>query len=446
MNWLSVQDLEKRYTPRSLSWNAIAYEIERLKSNKSSVIANKLEELQSQMPDDIQPKLTRDGKIELYLRETAVDKFMALANLQTNQWLTTQDLMRGHYNIPSSLLWLVITNKLKELQPKIPNDIQPKLTSHGKTELCLRKTAVDKFIELANLQTCDWLNARDLCDHHTFLYKFSQKVIANKLEELKNQIPDDIQPKLTSNGKTELCLRKTAVNKFIELANIQTLDWLLPHEVVHNTNIASSAVAARLKELQAQMPNDIQPKLTHDGKTELCLRRTAVDKFLKLANIQTDKWLTAHDLKHERHRIPSPFSWDIIASKLKELQPKMPNYIKMKNTHNNTEELCLHSSQVATFRAHLLQQIDTDEFATDVTDDQMDAIATRLATQNIADTNADNVLLEELEKASKSNNNTRQRKKSVFDKGASVISTITDVNTAKQATIHTTTKPHTADK
>jgi len=418
-------------------------------------INNILQKYKSQMPNDIQPKLTNNGIMELCLRETAIDKLLEMANIKTNDWLSAKDLSDGH--IIYDILWKlppadIITAKLKELQPQMPNDIQPKLTENAKTELCLRNTAIKTFTELANIQTGEWWSAKDIPSSYLMIFDTWKKpgidALAIKLKEFQSQMPNDIQPKLTPAGKTELCLRNTAIEKFMNMANIKTRHWLSALDLGYEVPVTTTVIANKLQELQSQMPNDIQLKLTPVGTNKLCLRETAFNKFTELSNIKTGEWLTAWDLKQGSYNIPSSFSIDVIADKLKELQPKMPNDIQMKITDTGTEKLCLRESSVSVFKNHLFNSrsgINKNDVTAYITDDQMDEIASRLATQQIATSKADDIIIAELERAAKSTKASK-RKKSVFAQGASVVSVANEVNNTRQKITRTKNKQKTTEK
>ena len=345
-----------KYPPKTSEWQS-AFDLATDKtfpSSSFSVITKKLKELQSEMPDFIQIRKPQNSQASICLHKNAREVFMEKSGMityspKTNRWKNAEDLSKDE-TFPSDDIGL-IAKKLKELQSEMPDFIQIRKSKSGYKSLCLNKEGRREFIKRAGFvyyppKTSEWQSASELAKDATFPMT-TRTSISSRLEELQHKMPDFIQMRRLMFGNPRLCLHRDGRKEFLERTGMRSLykttEWLSAVDLAKENNLNYRSVSAKLTELQSEMPNYIEMRKPKHGTASLCLHRDGLAEFLNksgLAHCQpkTEKWKSASEIAKTTH-----ISHYVIAQKLIELQPKMPEFIQMRTTtQNGTNSLCLH--------------------------------------------------------------------------------------------------------
>ena len=335
------------------------------------IIVAKLEELKDKMPDKIQKRIA-GTRTSLCLHISAIDEFANQINLErkvissekTSDWLSATELRYFIEGNPNKMRG-IITSKLIELQNEMPNEIQYKSLANGNKTLCLHVKAIDSFIEKAGfakrLDTADkgeWLGPSDLGHYFSGKKHKLIKIIAKKLAELHDIMPDKIQLKKSANGKISYRLHISAIDEFAKLAELKrrnpekyekkTDDWLAPIELMNYFYGTTNEISDKLYALRHKLQGKIEYRISANGKTSLCLHNSAIDEFAQLSKMQkrgnclkTNDWLSATEIAklvygdENQNRV-------IIGQKLIVLQREMPDRIQVRKPKTGKSILCLH--------------------------------------------------------------------------------------------------------
>ena len=207
--------------------------------------------------------------------------------------------------------------------------------------------------EFVDKKTSEWQSAIDLRKDETFPMG-NKENIDNLLKKFQSKMPKFIQPKLSSNGQTSLCLHRDGRELFLEKAGIikyppKTSEWQSVEDLrtdksfpMWNTQI----ITMTLTRFQNEMPGFIQKrKSVKGGLPGLCLHRDGRDLFLRKAIIEeyppkTAEWQSATDLKKDK-TFPMGDN-QTIAMKLAQFQSEMPEFIQKRKPTDGTPSLCLH--------------------------------------------------------------------------------------------------------
>lgn len=274
-------------------------------NNSHQTIKKYLEKFQPAMPEFIQIRTSKNNTSSLCLHRGGREKFCQMAGLgnippKTDEWLSPYELAKDA-DFPVATPKTIL-QKLQELQPEMPDMIQPR-KSFSKSCLCLLKSGCEKFCQLAGwtenipLKTDEWQSAVDLINDATFP-RTSFTIINQKLQELQPLMPEFIQ-KRKSGSVTPLCLHRDGREKFCQMAGWESIppktdEWQSARDLRKDRTfpITQDTIILRyLEQFQPQMPEFIQ-KRKSGPKTPLCLHRDGREKFLELIERDKQKSMT----------------------------------------------------------------------------------------------------------------------------------------------------------
>lgn len=261
-------------------------------SKSFKVIAKKLQELQSEMPDLIQMRRPRSGNPNLQLHKDSIELFMEKSGLikypsKTSRWQSASDLATDELFPLTS--YAFISQKLKELQPQMPDLIQIRKSQSGVLLLCLHKDGRKEFLKRTGFgfyppQTSEWQTAGELAEDNTFSMA-TESSIVKRLEELQSKMPELIQIRQPKKGKAKICLHRDGREEFLKRTGMHSLpktnEWMSAVDLENYAHLNYRAVARCLAELQPQMPDFIQMRKPKNGTASLCLHKDKVEGFIK---------------------------------------------------------------------------------------------------------------------------------------------------------------------
>ena len=324
-------------------------------------IKRKLQELQYEMPEFIQIRLSENHQKGLCLHRDGRQMFLEKIGFQdypqkTQDWQSAYNLAKDRsFPINESDS---IKVKLQELQPEMPEFIQIRKPKTGVACLCLHRDSRQLFLKKIgfkeySIKTEDWQSSHDLAKDPSFPMGNIDN-IKRKLEELQPEMPEFIQiRKSKTGGRNALFLHRNGREVFLKKTGIRfsvqkTEDWQNALDLSadktfpFNTTIT---ISKKLKELQPEMPEFIQIRKPKKGADCLCLHRDGRQMFLEKIGFQdyppkTKEWLSAHDLSADK-TFPM-VQLTNISKKLQKLQPEMPEFIQIRISINHQKGLCLH--------------------------------------------------------------------------------------------------------
>ena len=159
--------------------------------------------------------------------------------------------------------------------------------------------------------------------------------------------PEFVDFDLITDSTTLIELNRNAEERIAnETIEEKTEEWLSASELGRDKTFPinkTDVINNKLQELQPEMPNFIQ-KHKSGRHIALCLHRDARYMFLEKAGItnyppKTEEWLSVKDLIRDQ-TFPMNNAHNI-KSKMEELQPEMPDFIKMQKSQT-APCLCLH--------------------------------------------------------------------------------------------------------
>ncbi len=203
-----------------------------------------LKSLQSVMPDNIQLCKSNAGAAALCLHISAIDEFVKRAGLtrynaipeKTSEWLATQNLKSYIVGCNNK-----VSDKLKELQAVMPENIQLRQPKGKAATLCLHISAIDEFTKRAGVtrrntipeKTSEWLTAMDLNSYIVGRYA----KVSDKLKELQVVMPGKIQLCKPNTGAAALCLHISAIDEFTKRAGLTRRG---------DVNVSKSSIVAKV--------------------------------------------------------------------------------------------------------------------------------------------------------------------------------------------------------
>ncbi len=324
-------------------------------------IDNLLKKFQSKMSKFIQTRLSSNGQASLCLHRDGRELFLEKAGIikyppKTSEWQSVEDL-RIDKSFP---MWntQIITMTLTRFQNEMPGFIQKrKSVKGGLPGLCLHHDGRDLFLRKAFIEeyppkTAEWQSSTDLKKDKTFPMGDNQ-TIAIKLAQFQSEMPEFIQKRKPTDGTPSLCLHRDGRELFLEKNQIgkyppKTVEWQSANDLRKDKTFPMNydkEIIKYLKELQNEMPEFIQARLSKNGKRIICLHRDGRELFIKKAIVEeyppkTDEWQSANDLGKD-NSFPIA-SINLIDKKLKELQSEMPDFIQKRKPNGGSTGLCLH--------------------------------------------------------------------------------------------------------
>lgn len=367
LNRIDTERAKEENIPESTEEWLIIAELSKIFIGGSEKIRKLMTQAQHKMPDEIQLRKLKSGKIALCLNSGAIDKFAKLSGLtlqgkflpKTEDWLNSDDLVRDYFT-PNKQK---IAQLLREAQKIMPEYVQERQSKSGHLTLCIHNSAIDKFAEFSKFnrrtsfppKTEEWLSFNDL----TKLIIGHRPKISTLLKEFRNTMPNDIQMRQPKSGSPALYIHKDAVNKFAKLSGLQLIgaygvktdEWLSSNDLIKIFMGGLHKILDSLRQLQISMPDVIQVRQYPGGVTALCLHRSAINKFAKETGLilktylleKTDEWLSAQELNKYIIGIPKNF-----LKLMQKLQNIMPDDIQIRKSRAG-ETLCLHRNAIQKF-------------------------------------------------------------------------------------------------
>ena len=267
------------------------------------IISIKMAELQSEMPEFIQPRKPKSGPATLCLHRDGREMFIEKAGIvavlpKTKEWQSVTDLYDDTtFPITNRKL---IAEKLTELQSEMPEFIQTRKPTKGPATLCLHKNGRDRFLKLVNYdyvpsKTNEWQAASELLLDKTFPISTGQLYtqISTLMDKLQSENPEYIQRRRSQNGTVRLCLRRDARDWFLkklgyDCVPAKTDEWQSVKELLDDESFPISGyrlsknVSEKLVELQSKIPEYIQYRKPTKGANRLCLHKNGREMFLKM--------------------------------------------------------------------------------------------------------------------------------------------------------------------
>lgn len=340
--------------------------------NDAALIGKKLKDLQPLMKDFIKylEVANSNGIKRLCLHRDAKEEFADRAGFdltKTDAWLSAKDLATDS-DFPG--FPVAINNKLKLLQPEMPDVIQIRKTKAHRSVLCLHRDARDKFLQKARStflpKNDGWQSADDLLFDPTFPLN-TLTTINKKLVKFSDEMPNFIQVQGLKIGGRDFCLHRDGREEFLRKIGYydqfifpeKTEEWLSSSQLAKDPDFPNNDVSEinnKLQELQSDMSDFIQKRYLVNSKQCIwCLHRDKKDEFAKNAGFniskdKTDEWLSAADLIREK--VFKTGSTTAIIQKMKLLQPEMPDFIQMRKLKNNNKSRsvwCVHRDGVDRF-------------------------------------------------------------------------------------------------
>ncbi len=261
-------------------------------SEDTGLIARKLKELQSVMPDGIQIRKSKSGQKSLCLYKESRREFLKRAGFiyntpKTKEWQSVSELAKDE-TFPMSTD-TSINNRLEELQHKMPDFIQMRKPVFGKPRLCLHRNGRKEFLERTGMhslyKTTEWLSAVDLAKENNLTYRS----VSAKLTELQHEMPNYIEMRKPKHGTANLCLHRDGLAEFLKKSGLtqyqpKTEEWLSINEIAKATHTSHYIIAQTMIELQSQKPDFVKMRvITLNGVRCMCLHKDGYKEFLNLA-------------------------------------------------------------------------------------------------------------------------------------------------------------------
>jgi len=201
---------------------------------KVKTIIEKLQELQSKMPEYIQMRKPKYGPPCLCLHGRGREEFLKKLGSRakefpkkTEEWQSAVDLANDE-TFPMSEI-RTIRGKLQEMQSAMSKYIKMRKPAIGHTCLCLHREGRQSFLEKVGLKarefpqkTEEWQSATDLGRDKTFPMS-EMKTIRSKLQELQSKMPEYIQMRKPVVGQACLCLHKDGREEFLRMVKQKSL-------------------------------------------------------------------------------------------------------------------------------------------------------------------------------------------------------------------------------
>lgn len=325
---------------------------QKIMSGTSRQIETALKAWQTENPTEVCER-THKKKTVLYLRNDSeiIERFRR-ANETPKQnrddWLSVATLMQqgvvtGTYK--------KIVAALEDWQKTHPDDVFKKQRGDKYTFYLRNDSEVTKQFSEA-LNQVGWLSAKYMANNKVVSGR--QKQINAALEEWQKNHPNDIYKKSRKNGFV-LYLRNDAevIKRFsvaVSAANVarsssvkETGEWLSANDLEYEyIDAGYTAISEKLLILQYKMPDSIKRQETSRGQ-RLCLKRSAMESFCRLARLQvitmkTESWLSITELQDKKY---SSDTHEKIRGILNLNKNYKPEYIQVKRQSGGKKELCL---------------------------------------------------------------------------------------------------------
>ena len=201
---------------------------------KVKTIIEKLQELQSKMPEYIQMRKPKYGPPCLCLHGRGREEFLKKLGFRakefpkkTEEWQSAVDLANDE-TFPMSEM-RTIRGKLQEMQSAMSKYIKMRKPTVGHVCLCLHREGRQLFLEKVGLKarefpqkTEEWRSATDLGRDKAFPMS-EIRTIRSKLQELQSKMPEYIQMRKPVVGQACLCLHKDGREEFLRMVKQQSL-------------------------------------------------------------------------------------------------------------------------------------------------------------------------------------------------------------------------------
>jgi len=276
---------------------------------------------------------------------------------KTSEWQSGIDL-RNDKTFPMGDT-MTINEKLRQAQKEMPEYIQLRKPASGQPALCLRRDGRDMFLKKIGYKyfppkTSAWKSANELAKDKNFPMQDNVS-IGEKMKKLQNEMPDYIQVRRPSSGLECLCLRRDAIDMFLEKIGYvyyppKTSQWQSAFDLQNDETfpmLNKTIINKKLQELQTEMPGYIQVRKPSVGKVGLCLHKKGREMFLERVGYKsyppkTDEWQSATDLQKDKS-FPMTGT-NIINKKLAEFKNEMLEYIQVRRPVRGQSGLCLHKN------------------------------------------------------------------------------------------------------
>ena len=280
-----------------------------------SRINNNLLKLRNEMPDFIQTQKFKIGGYDFCLHRDGREEFLQKIGYyeqftipeKTEEWMSASELANDP-DFPRNDSG-IISKKLQELQPKMSEFIQTRLSespiTHQKSKvLCLRRDKKEEFAKEAHFdrykelfKTDEWLSVADLI-RGNFFKTNSSVAISQKMKLLQPEMSDVIQKRIPQKMRAILCLRRDGVEKFYQKA-INTFlplkeGWLSTSDLAFNPDFPIndvSVIEKKLRKFRTEIPDLIKMQELKIGVLDLCLHQDGLEKLLELLRREKTKSL-----------------------------------------------------------------------------------------------------------------------------------------------------------
>lgn len=366
--WLTVGELCKKFNCSPVN----------LLSVVQNILSNMLEEINPQMifairNDDTVIDAFRE-KIDLMSAQTTIPiapvpvttSTVSAANekvFNAKDWISVSGLIKNKLAHGTAAK---ISSTLKEWQETNPDDVLQKIF-RGSEILYLRNdpSVIEHFNKKLNTKERKrrtkpiledgWLSIAVLFKKKMVVGTY--KKVENALKNWRKNNPDEVMEKTRGDGFSYYLRNDSdVIKRFSEALKTKKVkpaekkpteilpqQWLSANGLEYEyIDAGYTAISEKLLVLQYKMPDSIKHQETSRGR-RLCLKRTAIESFCRLARLQaittkTESWLSITELQDKKY---SSDTHEKIRGILNLNKNYKPEYVQMKRQSGGKKELCL---------------------------------------------------------------------------------------------------------